>query len=116
MIRVSHLSSLLLATLLAFGQGCAANLEEGDENTSYDELLGDDQAFEHTPGDADETGGLQQLPRLDARTAPVRDSRTWAQGDPRPIPWHEKTSNGADSNADDPDSPNAAPKAPGFGR
>lgn len=127
MIRLSWSSVLpcVLAALLAVVPGCATAVGEPTESeTSLDDLLSDDTNADSPAAEEveeEEPSGTPGI-RSDERTAPNRDSRTWAQGEPKPIPWHENsapTNTGGMDNPDDndPTSPTATPPgAPQQGR
>ena len=116
------LSIVSLALCSAALGGCAVG-PEGEESSesALDALSG-----AGADADADSEGDESAAPAFDAvenkaRTSAVRDTRSWAEGHPPPIPWHELTEGTGGSGENEPgsfdDSPHPpAPASPSDGR
>lgn len=109
--RFHNLRSLLSLSLVCTAMlgGCAVgDGSEDPSETSLDSLIdgdGDPSTSEASSNEGEEAA--DRTVHNTARTAPTRNTRAWAEGEPRPIPWHEKTQ-GSEGNSE----PNAVDETP----
>ena len=117
------LSIVSLALCSAALGGCAVGPEsEETSESALDALEGEQDRTADAEGEAEE----HRVPAFDpvenkARTNAVRDTRSWGEGHPPPIPWHELTEGSGGAGENEPgsfdDSPHPpAPASPSDGR